>query len=430
MMGDGVGGEEKWAKGKKRDRENKKKRRRGEERLLVGQQKGGARGKHKDRAEKKDGSRKQTSNVGPGRQEETDTHEHAQYRRLNSDRPAKTKSDRPVVLSQPGKESRLEKAVGVKKEREKKERGSSPPPPQLPSLRAAGRTPLPALQEPLQHRAASQQQGSGGGGGGLEEVKDEHGRASDRHVVAEVQDKHKKNKSLEEEGEEEVEEDIEEEVSVSSSSVSDVGTPSTSTPMKLVRPPHTSGSSGQQPAPPPPLSSSLSVIAEPPSDIVQGRGGGEGGGGGGGRGERGGGVGVSRVGSGGFVVIEGGGEGVVGRGSGEEGDGDSVSVTMTEMSGEEDDTMFGDTIPQQTTGNYCDLISIAGSYAACIQSCTYTYMYIRCVPNCTFQTFKNVFSSICLPSVKNLYSFSLSPICVVMGGNGEPRVCLVTASAR
>ena len=409
MMGDGMGGEGKRVKGKKRDRENKKERskkerRRGEERLLVGQQKGGARGKHKDRVEKKDGRRKQTSNAGPGRQEETDTHEHAQYRRLNSDRPAKTKSDRLVVLSQPGKESQLEKTVGVKKEQETKERGSSPPPPQLPPLRAAGRTPLPALQEPLQHRAASQQQGSGGGGGGggggVEEVKDEHGRASDRHFVAEGQDKHEKNKSLEEEREEEVEEDIEEEISVSSSSVSDVGTPSTSTPMKLIRPPHTSGSSGQQPAPPPPLSSSLSVIAEPPSDIVQGRGGGEGGGGRGGRGERGGGVGVPRVGSGGFVVIEGGGEGVVGRGSGEEGDGDSVSVTMTEMS-EEDDTMFGDTIPQQTTGNYCDLISIAGSYDA--QSCTYmyTYMYITCVPNCTFQTFQNLFSSICLPSVKN-----------------------------
>lgn len=142
---------------------------------------------------------------------------------------------------------------------------------------------------------------------------------------------------MQEKDEVEEEDSIEEEDISSSHSSSEVGTPSTSTPLKAVPPHSSSGSTSgglEQPLPPP-LSSSLSAIVEPHSSITEprmkteereARGGGSVGGGGG------------------FVMMGGGEEGV---GSSE--DGDSVSVTVTEMSDEED-TMFEETLPQYTTG--------------------------------------------------------------------------------
>lgn len=144
---------------------------------------------------------------------------------------------------------------------------------------------------------------------------------------------------IQENDEVEEEESIEEEAISSSHSSPEMGTPSTSTPLKAVPPHSSSGStSGRlEPPLPPPLSSSLSAIVEPHS-TESGMKTKENGG----RDVRGGGS----VGGGGFVMMGGGGEGV---GSSE--DGDSVSVTVTEMSDEGDeDTMFEETLPQYTTG--------------------------------------------------------------------------------
>ena len=159
---------------------------------------------------------------------------------------------------------------------------------------------------------------------------------------------------------EDEEDSIAEEISVDSSSHSSsaLGTPSTSTPLRPPLP-LSSGSRGQReppPPPPPPLSSSLSVIAEPPASEPQPKAGGVGREGGG-RGDvrEGGERGDVREGGGGGddgcelreVVMVGGGEEVFGE------DGESVSVTVTEISDEgEDDTMFEETLPQHTLGTY------------------------------------------------------------------------------
>lgn len=143
---------------------------------------------------------------------------------------------------------------------------------------------------------------------------------------------------MREKDEVEEEESIEDEEISSSHSSSEVGTPSTSTPLKAV-PPCSSTNGRQEPPLPAPLSSSLSAIVDPLSSITESRmktresGGRE---------VRDGGT----VGGGGFVMMGGGEERV---GSSE--DGDSVSVTVTEMSDEEEeDTMFEETLPQYTTG--------------------------------------------------------------------------------
>ena len=131
-----------------------------------------------------------------------------------------------------------------------------------------------------------------------------------------------------------------------SHSSSGLGTPSTSTPLKPTLPPPSS--TRQHDAVFPPFSSSLSVITEPPANTTPkprfevdggetevGSGRVEGG-------EKGGG-------NEGFTMVGGGAE--EGLGSGE--DGDSVSVTVTEMSDEgEEDTMFEETLPQHTLGPY------------------------------------------------------------------------------
>ena len=128
------------------------------------------------------------------------------------------------------------------------------------------------------------------------------------------------------------EEEVGEDVSVSSltHSSSELGTPSTSTPLRppLPPPPHGRTQDTLPPPPPlPPFSSSFSVIApEVPAEDQSH-------------------LETVGVGGGGFVRMLGGGE------SGEE-DGDSVSVTVTELSeeDEEEDTMFEETLP---TGLYC-----------------------------------------------------------------------------
>jgi hypothetical protein len=124
------------------------------------------------------------------------------------------------------------------------------------------------------------------------------------------------------------EEETKEDVSVSSlnHSSSELGTPSTSTPLRPPLPPPPSGGRTQDTLPPPllpPFSSSLSVIAaEAPMSTTEDASQWETGGGGG------------------FVMM----------GGGVEGDGDSVSVTVTELSEEDDgDTMFEETLPTEST---------------------------------------------------------------------------------
>ncbi|CAI8027493.1 Protein fantom [Geodia barretti] len=127
---------------------------------------------------------------------------------------------------------------------------------------------------------------------------------------------------------EEEEEETKEDVSVSSlnHSSSELGTPSTSTPLRPPLPPPPSGGRTQGTLPPPllpPFSSSISVIAaEAPVSTTEDPSQWETGGGGG------------------FVMM----------GGGEAGDGDSVSVTVTELSEEDDeDTMFEETLPTEST---------------------------------------------------------------------------------
>ena len=166
--------------------------------------------------------------------------------------------------------------------------------------------------------------------------------------------------SQEENEEDSIGEDISESVSLSPDS--EKGTPSTSTPLRPPFPTPSYGGSSHDSVPPlPPLSSSLSVIAEPPPvtepEEVEGRpreGGREGrrGGRGGGKGGE---LGSLERREGGERVSGGDGRtaGVVMRGEeGVGGSGDSVSVTVTEISDyeEEEDTMFEETLPHNTTG--------------------------------------------------------------------------------
>ena len=114
--------------------------------------------------------------------------------------------------------------------------------------------------------------------------------------------------------------EMSDDVSVSSSTQSspEMGTPSTSTPLRPPLPP-LRRAQDTHPAPPlPPFSSSISVITEAPPPSMEPH----------------------------PPETEGG----VRVGGGEEGSGDSVSVTVTELSeGEEEDTMFEETLPQNTT---------------------------------------------------------------------------------
>lgn len=185
-----------------------------------------------------------------------------------------------------------------------------------------------------------------------------HESREEQMVRKETRDLNKMQEKDEVEGEESIEED---DISSSHSS-SEVGTPSTSTPLKAVPPycSHGSTSGGLEAPVPPPLSSSLSAIVEPHSSITEPRMKTEENGG---REARGGG---SVGGGGGFVMIGGGEEGV---GSSE--DGDSVSVTVTEMSDEEDeDTMFEETLPQYTTGvGACEYLNVV------LCNCTYIIVH-------------------------------------------------------
>ena len=131
---------------------------------------------------------------------------------------------------------------------------------------------------------------------------------------------------------EEEEEETKEDVSVSSlnHSSSELGTPSTSTPLRPPIPPPPSGGRTQGTLPPPllpPFSSSISVIAaEAPVSTTEDPSQWETGGGGG------------------FVMM----------GGGEAGDGDSV--TVTELSEEDDeDTMFEETLPTGLYTIFCQV---------------------------------------------------------------------------
>ena len=149
------------------------------------------------------------------------------------------------------------------------------------------------------------------------------------------------------------EEETKEDVSVSSlnHSSSELGTPSTSTPLRPPLPPPPSGGRTQDTLPPPllpPFSSSLSVIAaEAPMSTTEDASQWETGGGGG------------------FVMM----------GGGVEGDGDSVSVTVTELSEEDDgDTMFEETLP---TGLYTKTNCLANEFEETLYIHTHHREYIE-----------------------------------------------------
>ena len=255
-------------------------------------------------------------NPEPGGGEERDTQLHAQPR----------KPDQSVTVEAQPKEGARAEKTAVEVEREA---GKGFPARQLPPLRTAGgKTSSPAPLAQTEHSAAELR---------CEATKSEnlHDEAKDRYMMRREK-KHDLDKTQgAEDGVGEEEDNIS--VSSSSNSSSGMGTPSTSTPL---RPVHTSssssggGSSRQGALPPPPLSSSLSAIAEP-LEAGEREGGWV-------RGDR-----VAVSGGGGGFVMMGGGEEEMGSGE----DGDSVSVTVTEMSEEgEEDTMFEETLPQHTTG--------------------------------------------------------------------------------
>lgn len=242
--------------------------------------------------------------------------------------PKKLTNDTPPITAQPHprETSRLGKTAT-----EKLESGQGLPAHHLPPLRTGAGMALPPDQ--VECKA-----------GLKHESREEQMVRKETHDLNKMQEKDEADK----------EESIEEEDISSSHSSSEVGTPSTSTPLKAVPPHSSSGSTsgGPEPSLPPPLSSSLSAIVEPHSSITEPKT----------KTRENGGREARGVGGGGFVMMGGGEEGV---GSSE--DGDSVSVTVTEMSDEGDeDTMFEETLPQYTTG--------VGACALFIYM--YMYMYI------------------------------------------------------